>query len=111
MYPAVLAQNSKNPIQVPSDSNEAIQVKLDTFMLMSEIHLLQNRELYLCTTPNFVAPKEQKIMGNTPSLRQRNILYRCWEKDNRGHEDFESYYQSRMDKIAEYLKKELSENT
>jgi len=35
---------------------------------------------------------------------QRNVLYRIWERDNEGMNDFEIYYNIKMDRNINYLK-------
>ena len=43
----------------------------------------------------------------TPSQRLRGILYRNFEQDCKGFQDFGSYYISEMDKICEHYKNKL----
>jgi len=40
----------------------------------------------------------------TPSQRQRGVIYRIWEKDPRGYEDFELFYIWFMDKMIDWMK-------
>ena len=42
-----------------------------------------------------------------PSQRMRAVLYRSWEKDNRGHKEFTVYYEVRMEQIINKLKEQL----
>jgi hypothetical protein len=46
-------------------------------------------------------------LGKTPSQIQRNVLYRIWQLDNQGYQDFNLYYIFRMNVIINSLKKEL----
>jgi hypothetical protein len=52
-------------------------------------------------------PEIKTDAKKTPSQRLRNVLYRNWEKDNGGHEDFESYYLAMMEKLINHYKDKL----
>jgi len=41
------------------------------------------------------------------SKRQRDILFRLWQRNNWGYTDFNLYYKFRMNQIAETLKSEF----
>jgi hypothetical protein len=41
------------------------------------------------------------------SKRMRNTLYRLWEQDKRGYDDFNLYYKYRMDNLINMLKSEF----
>jgi hypothetical protein len=43
----------------------------------------------------------------SPSKRLRNVLYRLWEQDKQGYEDYELFYVNRMNKIIEQIKNKL----
>lgn len=47
------------------------------------------------------------LPGKSDSRRQRDVLFRLWEKDNKGYQDFDSYYHFRMENNIVKLKKEL----
>ena len=42
-----------------------------------------------------------------PSQRMRAVLYRLWEKDNQGYDEFTIYYEMRMERIINKLKEQL----
>lgn len=42
------------------------------------------------------------------SLRLRNVIYRLWEQDHGGYEDFELYYRAKTEKIIVWLKEKLN---
>ena len=44
----------------------------------------------------------------SPSKRLRNILYRYWEQDKKGYEDFELFYRNEMNTISEHFKNKLT---
>ena len=68
--------------------------KPETF-LDSEIELVENL-------------KAADYEGNkSPSKRMRDILFRLWQEDKRGYEDFNLYYQYRMNELCEMLKNEF----
>ena len=46
--------------------------------------------------------------SKTHSQRQRNVLYRCWEQENAGFKDFDSYYKFKMEEIINHLKSKLN---
>ena len=43
----------------------------------------------------------------SPSQRLRGVLYRKWEQDTEGYEDFNRYYDFKMEKLISYFKKDL----
>lgn len=45
--------------------------------------------------------------SKSPSQRLRNVLYRLWEQDKRGYDDFNLYYQFMMRQITEHYKSKL----
>jgi len=45
--------------------------------------------------------------GKSPSKRMYNILYRLWEKDKQGYEDFQLFYRFKMNAFNESLKNKL----
>lgn len=47
--------------------------------------------------------------GKTQSKRIRAVLYRLWEADNKGHEDFKLYYKFKTEQIITWLKSKLPE--
>jgi hypothetical protein len=45
--------------------------------------------------------------GKSPSQRLRGVLYRVWEKDPEGYQDFNRYYDFQMEKIIKHFKTKL----
>lgn len=45
--------------------------------------------------------------SKSPSQRLRNVLYRYWEQDHKGYEDFNLYYRFMMSQITEAYKQKL----
>lgn len=73
---------------------------------------------YLAFKPETFEPDQAKLIeglkcddfeGNkSPSKRLRDILFRLWQENNRGYDDFNLYYQYRMNDLAEMLKGEFN---
>lgn len=45
--------------------------------------------------------------AKSPSQRLRSVLFVAWNQDNKGFEDFDSYYRHKMNQIIEHLKSKL----
>lgn len=45
--------------------------------------------------------------NKTPSQRLRNILFRNYEQNNEGYQDFTTYYLAKMEKICDHYKSKL----
>lgn len=45
--------------------------------------------------------------GKSPSQRLRGVLYRVWELDKEGYEDYNRYYDFHMEKIITHFKTKL----
>lgn len=43
----------------------------------------------------------------TPSKRLKNVLFIAWKQKNEGYNDFNDYYNSKMEKFIEHIKKQL----
>lgn len=50
---------------------------------------------------------EVEIESKSPSKRLRNVLFRLWEQDQQGYEDFELWYRWKMEKIIDHFKSKL----
>lgn len=50
---------------------------------------------------------EPEMVGKTPSLRLRNVLYVCWEQDPEGYADADSHYRAKMEAIITEYKNNL----
>lgn len=51
--------------------------------------------------------KVEEFENKSPSKRQRDILFRLWQQDNKGYTDFNLFYQYRMNNLCEMLKNEF----
>jgi hypothetical protein len=47
------------------------------------------------------------IQGKTQSQRIRSVLFLCFQQNNEGFKDFDSYYQNKTEKYIEHLKGKL----
>ena len=45
--------------------------------------------------------------GKTPGQRLRAVLYRTWQQQNEGYQDFNLYYRFKMEKVIEHYKNKL----
>jgi len=45
--------------------------------------------------------------SKTPSKRLRDVLFVAWKQAEEGYQDFEAYYQSKMNKFIEHIKSKL----
>lgn len=50
---------------------------------------------------------EPEMVGKTPSLRLRNVLFVCWQQNNEGYPDSNSHYIAKMNLIIETYKANL----
>jgi hypothetical protein len=50
---------------------------------------------------------EYNDTGKTPSQRLRAVLYRLWEQTPEGYEDFNRYYDFRMEQLIKHFKTKL----
>jgi hypothetical protein len=48
-----------------------------------------------------------ELGGKTPSQRLRSSLYVLFEHNNEGHQDFNTYYQSMMERFIDMVKKRI----
>lgn len=56
---------------------------------------------------DIIDTEEIDNQSKSPSQRQRNVLFRLWEQDNRGYEDFNLFYNFMMNQIIEHYKGKL----
>lgn len=47
------------------------------------------------------------LPGKTQSQRLRNVLYKLFEQDSEGFQNFDMYYKAKTDKIIEHLKTKI----
>ena len=41
----------------------------------------------------------------SPSQRLKAVYFKLWEQDGEGYDDFEQFYESKMEKLIDYFKK------
>jgi len=52
------------------------------------------------------AEAPELLQRRTPSQKLRNVLYRVWEKEPEGFENFDNFYRKKVEEIiSQYLKK------
>lgn len=91
-------QEMKDVSQVFNLQNQLVTIGISTNGLnQSEVEILRSSKFDLDAIPD----------GKTPSQRLRGVLYRCWEQDSGGYEDFNLYYHNRMERIIEHYKTKL----
>ncbi len=81
-----------------------------------EIFSLRKKQAFVYISAQQISAPEKKLVdsmepemvGKTPSLRLRNVLYRCWEQQSDGYADSESYYRAKMEAIIDTYKANLS---
>lgn len=47
----------------------------------------------------------KKVPVESPSKRLRNTFFRLWEKDDGGFEDFNHYYEDKIEKLISHYSK------
>jgi hypothetical protein len=50
---------------------------------------------------------EYEDTGKTPAQRTRNVLYRLWQQEPEGYEDFQLFYNFKMEGFITYIKNKL----
>jgi len=63
----------------------------------SEINLLKESKIEIDDIPE----------NKSPSQRLRNVLYRLWEQDKGGYDDFNLFYLNRIERLIEHYKEKL----
>jgi len=53
--------------------------------------------------------RTRKPKQKSPSERLRGVYYNLWEQDAEGHEEFETYYNSKMEKLIIHFKKMIKD--
>lgn len=73
----------------------------------------QHVKIYM-TTENITQEAKQAVdeveiehESKSPSKRMRDVLFRLWEQDKQGYEDFELWYRWKMNQMVEHLKAKL----
>ncbi len=82
---------------------------------VGEVYALRNKVAYLYISANQITLPEQKMIdtmepemvGKSPSLRLRNVLFVAHSQNNEGYPDFDSYYKAKMELIINTYKSNL----
>jgi hypothetical protein len=103
---------SKNTIRIQFDSQEnvsgeAMKRLFDIIHQLGNFCFIVTREIQPEDLLNIPAPKPDFENEKSDSQRMRNVLFRLWEQNKEGYEDFNLYYKYRMNKIIEFLKSKL----
>jgi hypothetical protein len=51
--------------------------------------------------------RSRKAPKESPAKRFRTVLFHMWEKDDDGFEEFDLFYEDRMEKLIEYYTKQI----
>jgi hypothetical protein len=60
------------------------------------------------TTAGLVEVKSE-VDTKTPSQRLRAVMFLLWRQNHEGHEQFDTFYKSKMDAFIEHLKEKIEE--
>lgn len=52
--------------------------------------------------------RTKRTAAETPSKRFRDVLYNLWLQDIDGYEEFEDYYEDRMEKLIRHYKSKIN---
>jgi hypothetical protein len=82
---------------------------------VGEVYALRNKIAYLYISANQITMPEQKMIdtmepemvGKSPSLRLRNVLFVAHGQNAEGYSDFDSYYKAKMELIISTYKSNL----
>ena len=78
--------------------NQLVSVGIATNELTDDqIEVLRNSKFDLEIIPT----------GKSPSQRLRGVLFRIWENDNGGFEQFENFYTNKLETIISHFKNQL----
>ncbi len=107
-------------IQSRKDSTLKITLGTQELKEGSKVFELQNRLCTVGISPNEdLTPEDIKLLqesklniddvpnSKSQSQRLRNVLFILWQQGNGGYEDFNLFYQNRMDKLINSVKSKL----
>ena len=110
-YITKITTMSKNVIRLQIDSNEntSPEAMKRLFEMVDQLGwlLFAIRQIQPEDLLSIPAPEPEFKNEKSDSLRLRNVLFRLWEQNKEGYEDFNLYYKYRMNKIIEFLKSKL----
>jgi len=84
----------------------------------AELVMLNRKFVYVAIKEVEFTAEEMRELGGlqsdfvddtkkTPSARLRAVLYRIWEVDNKGYEDFNLFYLYEMERIIKHFKSKI----
>jgi hypothetical protein len=111
-YITKISTMAKNTIRLQVDSQEnvsgeAMKRIFDVIDQLGNFVFVVNKEIQPEDLLSIPAPEPEFKNEKSDSLRLRNVLFRLWEQNKEGYEDFNLYYKYRMNKIIEFLKSKL----
>lgn len=82
---------------------------------VGEVYALRNKIAYLYISANQITLPEQKMIdamepemvGKSPSLRLRNVLFVSFGQNNEGYPDFDSFYKAKLESFINIVKSNL----
>jgi hypothetical protein len=82
---------------------------------VGEVYALRNKVCYLYVSGNQITLPEQKIIdsmepemvGKSPSLRLRNVLFVAHGQNNEGYPDWDSFYKAKIESFINIIKNNL----
>lgn len=76
---------------------------------MSAGYLAFNKDPFTSSQEKYLTELEVDYddKSKTPSKRLRGVLYRSWERDNKGYDNFQRYYDVEMERIITHFKNKL----
>lgn len=106
-----IATRKDNTLSISLATNELTPSKV------GEIMFLHNRMSYTAIKPENFTKNELDIVdslkldesiGKSPSQRLRGVLYRSFEQDSEGFNNFEAFYVNKMENMIDHFKSKLS---
>ncbi len=53
--------------------------------------------------------KSKEVVGKSKSQRLRSVIFINWKKNNEGYDDFNHYYDSKMEKFIQHCKNQIDQ--
>ena len=111
MIESVASRKDKS-IKITIGANELTPDKMSDIMGLSGtfVYTAHKLETFVTSELNEINALKYvgKVIGKSMAETTRNLLYRLWEKNNCGFDEFMSYYTFRMTNIIDVLRDELS---